>query len=264
MREHSDKTAFLHDGSFCGFLCAAAEALNIFRTTGRIHEVCAPGDVGLFDDTVTVASDSGRAETVYRRLKAKAGEEALQRLLEAFCSGFENISRSLAIMAVRLWSEGPAVLCDLADSDVLAVEKAAHRTRAEVNLFYGLTRFSELSDGTWYAPINPQANILPLIADHFAARYPDMKFVIHDTERATALLHPKNGSWHIVPDFEFLPAADSLVSGEAVSPGELRVREAWKRYFNAVAIEERKNPSLQRGHMPKKYWRFLPEMDFGK
>jgi len=264
MHEKRDTIAFLHDGSFCGFLCATAEVLNLYKASHVIHEACAAGDLSLFDDTVTVVSDAARAETVYRRLAEKTGEESVQRLLEAFCSGFENISRSLSVMAVRLWNEGTRVLGDLADPDALAVEKAAHRTRAEAHLFTGLARFSELSDGSWYAPINPQANILPLIADHFATRCQDMKFVIHDTLRSTAVLHERGSSWYIAADFRLIGGCGSSPSAEIISASEREVRGLWKRYFEAVAIEQRNNPDLQRSRMPKKYWQYLPEKDFGR
>ncbi len=249
----------MHDGSFCGFLCATAEVLNSFKSSQVIHEVCGPNDVNLFDDTVTVRSDAGRGEALYRRLAAKTGEDAMLRLLEAFCSGFENISRSLAIMAVRLWHEGRLALENLSNPHALAVEKAAHRTRTEAHLYTGIARFSELSDGSWYAAIDAQTNILPLIGDHFAARYANMRFVIHDTGRETALLHEQGASWYIASDFRFTSRSDTGLPSGVISNDEARVRSIWKRYFDAVAIEERINPALQSARMPKKYWRYLTE-----
>ena len=47
-----------------------------------------------------------------------------------------------------------------------------------------------------------------------------------------------------------------------LSERERSVRAAWRRYFGAVSIKERENPRLQAAHMPKKYWKYLPEMEF--
>ncbi|HEY3388941.1 MAG TPA: DUF4130 domain-containing protein, partial [Prolixibacteraceae bacterium] len=33
----------------------------------------------------------------------------------------------------------------------------------------------------------------------------------------------------------------------------------WKGYCQNIAIRERLNPKLQKQHMPKRYWKFLPE-----
>ena len=46
----------------------------------------------------------------------------------------------------------------------------------------------------------------------------------------------------------------------AFSPRELELREGWRGYFASVSIAQRENRKLQASHMPKKYWRFLPEM----
>ncbi|MDR2407664.1 MAG: DUF4130 domain-containing protein, partial [Bacteroidales bacterium] len=40
---------------------------------------------------------------------------------------------------------------------------------------------------------------------------------------------------------------------------ESRYQELWKTFWRAVAIQERKNPKLQRQFMPKRYWKYLIE-----
>jgi len=37
--------------------------------------------------------------------------------------------------------------------------------------------------------------------------------------------------------------------------------ELWKSYTKSVAIKERRNLRLQMSFMPKKYWKFLTEMN---
>jgi hypothetical protein len=36
--------------------------------------------------------------------------------------------------------------------------------------------------------------------------------------------------------------------------------ELWKLYFKAAENPARRNPDLQRRLMPRRYWRYLPEM----
>jgi probable DNA metabolism protein len=159
---------------------------------------------------------------------------------------------------MRGWLEGSRVLDDLGSPDSCAVEKAATRTRAEAHLMLGAVRFAELADGSWYARIQPSCDVLMHIAGHFAARYPGMRWAIHDTGRAKAIIHEPGKGWSVAEGFTLGDNADqeSLFSAD-----EARVRETWRRYFGAVTIQSRLNLKLQSGHLPKRYWENLPEME---
>ena len=37
-------------------------------------------------------------------------------------------------------------------------------------------------------------------------------------------------------------------------------QEMWRSYFKALTIKERKNPKLQRQHMPRRYWKYITEL----
>lgn len=250
-----------HDGSWQGFLCAAAEAFNLAKVQGSIPGIAGPEEhAGLFVEGRQADADPERAEALLGRIRHKAGSEALDTCFKAFCSDTPGREDALARILFRLHREGKQVLDDLGDADANLVFRAARRAGAQAHLVTGLVRFAELSDGSWYAPIAPDCDVLPLVADHFATRFADMNFVIHDRRRGTALLHrpPKandDKSWLIVAGFA-LDHQGTL----PLSEGEKAARSGWARYFDAVAIAERRNPKLQKSHMPMKYWRFLPEM----
>jgi len=42
--------------------------------------------------------------------------------------------------------------------------------------------------------------------------------------------------------------------------GEEFYQKLWKSYFTHINIQERKNLKLQRQHMPRRFWKYLPEM----
>ncbi|TFG81697.1 MAG: DNA metabolism protein [Spirochaetales bacterium] len=242
-----------HDGSFPCFLCATAEALNEV-IAGRPSPVVSGPAIAeeLFEQRETVARDDRRAATLWTRLERRAGNEAIRTLLEAFCSDLPGANEAVATAIARIWVEGACVLNDLGSPEILAVEKAAVRTRAEAHLMTGLVRFSGLSDDSWYSSIQPDCDILVLIADHFASRFPGMNWIIHDRGRHTAIIHRPEAGWKVVEGF-------ALEGKLAWSDDESRLRETWSRYFRSVAIGERTNPRLQVSHMPKKYWGDLPE-----
>lgn len=251
-----------HDGSWQGFLCAVAEAFNLAGLQGSLPGIAGPEEhAGLFDECRQTATDPARAEALLNRVRRKAGNDALNTCFQAFCANTPGREDALARILLRLHREGKQVLDDLGDADANLVFRAARRAGAQAHLVTGLVRFAELADGCWYAPIEPECDVLPLVAGHFASRFADMNFVIHDRRRGTALLHrPVSGnekkSWIIVAGFALEGQGDL-----PLSDAEKSARSGWSRYFDAVAIAERRNPRLQKSHMPMKYWRYLPEME---
>ncbi|RYZ23730.1 MAG: DUF4130 domain-containing protein, partial [Chitinophagaceae bacterium] len=45
----------------------------------------------------------------------------------------------------------------------------------------------------------------------------------------------------------------------AYDEAESIYQELWKQYFKSVNIAARKNTKLHIQHMPKRYWKYLPE-----
>ena len=265
--DRAARVVLSHDGSFTGFLCAVAEAINAYRSASPIPSIRGPlPEVELFDDSVAVPADEGRARRLWERFSRSCGEGAMRLCFEAFCSDFGTREEAIARALVRMSREGRRALDDLADPDISLVERAASRARAQAHLVKGLIRFSELRDGSWFAPIEPDCDVLRLIGDHFAARYADMSFAIHDRIRGTALLYKPGGPWRIVGGFSIETEGRSSAPGDGLpfSDREAAIRSGWIAYFDAIAIDQRRNPRLQAGHMPRKYWRLLPEMSLRK
>lgn len=267
-------TVLEYDGSFPGFLCALAESLNRTREGGasamqepslRRAGSCA----GLFERVQAVPRDDARARSLWARLSARLGAEVMLTLLEAFSSDLAGADDATAAMARRLWREGSSALDRLAAPEAALLEKAACRTRAEAHLMKGLVRFSELADGSWYAQVEPDCDVLPLIANHFASRFPAMRWAIRDRRRDTAIVHEPGAGWTLAQGLRVgRPAIGAAERGDAegqddsalpLSHCELELREAWSGYFRSVAIGERENPALQRSHVPLKYRGGLPE-----
>jgi len=243
----------IYDGSFPGFLCACAEALN-----APVPITVSAASAGLFDEARVVATDEARAAALWDRLTRRVGQGPMRTILEAYLSDRPGADAAAALALRRLREEGARALDDLSDPAVLEVAKASTRSRREAHLLCGLARLSELSDGSWYGAIEPACDVLILMADHFAARFGPLRFALQDARRGTALVHEPGQACELVASLELPPG------GPPLSAAEHEARRLWKRYFQAVSIAERTNPSLQRGHMPKRYWSRLPETDEGE
>ncbi len=124
-----------------------------------------------------------------------------------------------------------------------------------------MLRFSKLKDETYYAPIEPVHNVIPLMIPHFKARFSDQNWVIHDVVRKSGVIYSKESK-----TAELITISEEnkdLLNGRNLDKyyddDELFFQSLWKDFHKAIAIEERKNLKLQQQFMPKRYWRFLTE-----
>ena len=46
-----------------------------------------------------------------------------------------------------------------------------------------------------------------------------------------------------------------------INDNELEIESLWKSFFNTIGIKERKNYKTQRNFMPKRYWKYMIEME---
>ena len=155
-------------------------------------------------------------------------------------------------LAVR--SEADKAAIDRGDPVVRSVLDAAYRVDHEIHRLMGLLRFSPRPDGVWLARCAPDNFILPVFADHFSLRFGEAPWAIIDEKRNCALVRLYNketcfGSLHSFP----------FLSGQDLP--EDNWEELWRSYHRSVNIENRKNPALRLQFMPRRYWKYLPELN---
>jgi len=137
---------------------------------------------------------------------------------------------------------------DRGDSDTIAVHNAAYKVWREIERLKGLLRFFP-QDDVYTARCAPDHFILPTLAQYFSARFGEFSWAVIDEKRALRLsrLPPENVK--LARETEYAPAA-----------GGDEWEDLWRHYHNTINNESRNNPNLQRQFMPKRYWKYLPEM----
>lgn len=138
----------------------------------------------------------------------------------------------------------------LTDPSVAETIRRARAVQAEAHRYVGLLRFRAIAGG-WYAPFEPDHDVLGLLVGHFHARMAGQDWVIHDLGRRKAWVC-RDGNGEGITGVQ-LPA------GWGKEPNDASVERLWKRYFDTIAIRERINPALQRSKMPQKTWKHLVE-----
>lgn len=112
----------------------------------------------------------------------------------------------------------------------------------------------ELKDGSLLAKIGPKNNLVPLLAPHFADRFPEEKWAIVDVNRGMIAVHYPNLGWNLMKGEWNDSFLADMLSGE-----EKRMRQCWQTFHDTIAIESRTNLKLQQQMMPKYYRTYMTE-----
>ena len=246
--------AYRYDGTFDGFLCVVFEAFRRKECPAEIG--CGPATGGLFGGEVVVETDRQHADRVALGIAQKGGPSRLASVHHAFQSDVAGRERVLFRLLQTLFGGGADRLDDFRNPDVRQAEKMERLTRREVHRMHAFVRFEEAVGGRFVSEIEPEADVLPLIGEHFATRYPAMDWAVVDLARGRALRHHPDAH---APMTERLSIVSADEVGAERVPKEARVQEQWQTYFRSVTIPERANPKLHLRHLPRRYWRHLPE-----
>ncbi|MDR2163721.1 MAG: TIGR03915 family putative DNA repair protein [Clostridiales Family XIII bacterium] len=268
---------YLYDGTFDGFLTCVYEHYY----SGKADAIFPSGayQAGMFAKPHDVRTEDGKARKVEDAITEKISPHALARVYRVFRTSVEDKEMLLLNYIRFCFRHGPSAACLHTHPLVLPVDKAEHRIANEAHRLCGLIRFSVMtatdSDEdaySWeatvsgraiarrsapeilYARISPDHDVLEFIAPHFADRFKSEPFIIHDTERGKAAIAWRR-RWRIE---DFTDKDATLLTGTL---GEQAYRDLWCEYFNTMAIKERTNSRCQRGLMPARYWKNLPEMN---
>jgi len=137
----------------------------------------------------------------------------------------------------------------LENSQILKIQKGIDLLRLETQRFIQFVRFSEV-DGKLVSIIEPQNNILPLLANHFTARYPNEQFLIYDKTHGLGLLYANHKlNLENISEYKMPP----------LSQKEKDYQNLWRMFYDTIAIKERKNHRCRQNFMPKKYWKNMTE-----
>lgn len=238
--------AYHYDGSFQGFLCCLFES---FAARELPAAVLAPdqGQMSLFGSR-EIPTDPDKAARVARGLE-RLGGTVQDRLATGFLSDDPDKDLILLRFARLCFEKGPRAAQMLGDPDVAAAFALARAVGNETHQFMEFIRFEE-RNGMLGAVIHPKNRVLPLLAGHFCSRLPDESFLIFDANHGMALVRRPTGVEYLRMD-RYLPGTDEA---------ERDWQRLWKRFYDALTIQERRNPVCQRTHQPKRFWQDMCEM----
>jgi probable DNA metabolism protein len=248
-------TTLIYDGTFEGLLTTVFEIYEHKLQHIKIQKgewLC----TALFEEVITVVTDENRAGRVLQGLQQKLSAPGLQRLYAAHLAGMDEEDVTIVGYIRYVFDSTQNVEEDYGNKYVLRMAELLRMIRREKHRMEAFIRFQKLQDETYYAAIEPDFNVLPLLGKHFKNRYTDQKWIIYDMKRNYGLFYDLFKLEYITLDFS-TAKPDNVISTYTEDEG--LYQNLWKNYFKSVNIPARKNTKLHMRHIPKRYWRFLTE-----
>lgn len=242
----------LYDDTFEGLLSAVFQSYS-FHPAPEAVESRSLCQQRLGRRYVEAVPSEEQAERVIVGIRKTMGQEAYEKVWTAFQSSF--LDRGDAVYRyIRLGMRiGRAVHQRITDPRVMRVDKICSLVGREAGMLRQFVRFSKLEGGVYYGEISPEHGVLPMLMPHFYSRFQIQPFLIHDkTHRLAGVSDTR--TWYIA-------SAEKLRLPE-MSADDGGYRRMWKAFYDTIAIQQRLNPMCRRNHMPKKYWKYLTEMQF--
>ena len=249
--------ALLFDGSYEGLLTAVFESYRLKISAAQfIAEDDWKGS--LFEQPIVIETDEGKADRVLAGVQKKCGKQGIQLLYRTFLSEFPDVPQLISTFIQNAMASKFNIIENYGDDTVLRLHQLNKKIGREVHRMHAFVRFQRTREDIYYAVIEPDFNVLPLLPPHFEKRYPAQRWLIYDAMRRYGIHYDLN-------KVEFITFADDhrlslrQLSDDILDDTEPDYQVLWKSYFDSVNIPERKNMKLHLQHVPKRYWKYLSE-----
>jgi len=245
-----------YDGSFAGFLCTIQHSLDM-NLAECTFSISSEDDTNLFDEKIVIDTDINTSKKIWNLIKSKVDNLILRQFYVVFLS-----EDKLAIMAcfktiLKVLQCGKNILNNFSDEDIIVFHQMIRKVEREKHRMMAFVRFKKSTDGVYFSTIEPDYNVLPLIAKFFKYRYADQPWLIYDIKRKYGLSYDLTQ----VVEIQLLAtsAENSILPAIQLVNDEDLYNKLWRDYYNSTNIESRRNLKLHIKNVPKRYWKYLIE-----
>lgn len=252
----SNNTTYTYqcEDSTDGILTAVYDAWASRRGHSRIKlQIPREADtMELFSEYIPVQTDAEKAEKVRRSILKKISTEAWEMVFRASLSNQDEKADLIYRFLIGGFYYGAPVTKMKAEPVVMRMTELARSVSNEAHEWKQFIRFDEQAGRILFARFRPKNNVILSVSAHFADRLSGENFLILDTGRSIAAVHPAGQNWYLTS----LSEADA---NAAFSSQPDEYRDLWKTFFDSIAIRERTNPKLQQNMMPLRYREYAVE-----
>jgi len=249
---------YTYDSTFEGLLTCVFEC---YKLNEYPVDICSrEGEQKhLFAEKRNIESNTKKAERVWKGIQNKLSAKNKQLPFYAFLSGEQGIEMKIYRFLRRLFSNQFNIETDYGDSDVLYLTQTSQKVKKEAMRMMQFVRFQRTKDNLYFCGIEPNYDVIPLVIGHFQKRFTDQRWMLYDLRRNYGILYGNEKVEEVVISNQQFNRLNGQVKQNLLEEGEDFYQKLWKSYFTHINIEERKNLKLQRQHMPRRFWKYLPE-----
>ncbi len=249
---------FVYDKTFEGLLNVVFEAFLQKKIPGMI---LGEGEILplIYDEVIHVNADEQKAERVWSGLKKKLSKDACEMLSVCYLSELPNVEMLLFAYMFKAFQNTKSIETNFGDPHVLELSKIYKKVSREAERMRMFVRFQKAADDLFFAPVEPLHNVLPLIIEHFQDRFADQKWIIYDLKRKYGLFYDLRTVEEIHFDNPLFNTLNGQLDSQLMAEDELKFQKLWKNYFDSMTIKQRINPKLHVQHLPRRFWKYLPE-----
>lgn len=259
MTKYTPMIVFVYDHTFDGLLTCLFEVYNRKTFPDLLLKEGEPLPL-FYDEVLNIPTSEEKYNRVWQGLRKRLSRSAISNLTYGWLSELPDIDYLLLRYMKKVFDSPVSIETNFADPDILQLSKVWKKVNNERHRLLQFVRFQKASDGTYFAPVEPLYNVLPLTIAHFKDRFSDQPWLIYDIKR-------KYGFYYDLKRIEEVTFEDNtqehLVSGmldeSLIDKDELLYQDLWKTYFKAICIKERLNPRKHKQDMPIRYWKLLTE-----
>ena len=247
-----DKIICVCEDSVDGIFTAIYKAWEI-GTSKTLIEIRGIKTMTLFAEYIEVNTDTELASKVAASIHSKISEEVYYYVYRAALSDDSDKAQYIYEFLLKAFRMGKDIIHKLQDESVMKIFELARKVGNESHKYLGFVRFCELENGILSAKINPLANVVSIVAEHFADRLHNENWVILDTTRNIAAVHRAGYGFVLTNDI----SEQDLDQFSNKSENEEKYQLLWNRFFDTIAIDERKNKKLQQQLMQLRYIKYM-------
>ena len=250
---------YIYDGTFDGFLTVI---FDIYASKQKPVQIISEHQWQpvFFETPVHIATGTAKSERVWNGIATRSNQRITRMFYLAFASELPDVEMKLYGYLEKFFADTTGTYYkNLLDDHSFELYQISRKVSFEIHRFQGFVRFQETSDGLLFAAIEPDHDIVSLLAPHFARRFGGQYWVIYDRRRDKGVFY-KNREIHeiILTDQQFNTITGDILQ-QIKSEDEDLYRSLWKAYYKAINIPERKNTRLMLRLLPRRYWKYLPE-----
>ncbi len=249
-------TTLVYDGSFKGLLTAVFEVFE-YKFTNVAIQPAHRYQEELLANKHMVVTDENKSSRVWKGLTQKISASALRAVYKTFLSEEPQMEKHILSFVQYVYASNLSIEQDFGHPSVLYVHQTAKKVHREKHRMEAFVRFHLTADQLFYAIVQPDFNVLPIIQKHFRERYADQRWLIYDSLRRYGIYYDLAQVTEVQIDFSPQTGTDGR---HAVYDEQEPIYQAlWQQYFASVNIKARKNSKLHIQHMPRRYWKNLVE-----